>query len=89
MMACILPTTKNVIFALVDEKYKNIMKKSYEFCALISKLRLGDDGMSIETYIQMEMENISKLELSIDELMDVVLGINYTQDFDLNVAKHQ
>ena len=47
------------------------MQKLYEFGALISKLRLSDDGMSIEIYIWMEMEKISKLELSIDELMDV------------------
>jgi hypothetical protein len=34
---------------------------------------LGDDDMSIETYIQMEGEEIIVLELSIDELVDVAL----------------
>ena len=51
-MACILPATYNVDFALVDEREKNRMQEnSYELGALISKLRLGDDEMSIETYI--------------------------------------
>ena len=44
--------------------------------------------MSIETYIQMESEDITELELSIDELVDVALGINYAQGFDLNVDMH-
>jgi hypothetical protein len=39
---------------------------------------LGDDEMSIETYIHMEREEIIELELSTDELVDVALGINYT-----------
>ena len=56
-----------------------------EFDALISKLRLGDDEMSIETYIQMEGEEITELELRTNELVDVALGTNYAQDFDLNV----
>ena len=55
---------------------------------MISKLRLGDDEMSIETYIQMEREEIIELELNIDELVDVALGINYAQGFDLNVDMH-
>ena len=63
-------------------------KESYELSALISKLRLGDDEMSIKTYIQMEGKDITKLELSIDELVDVALGINYAQAFDLNVVLH-
>ena len=46
---------------------------------MISKLRLGDDEMSIETYIQMEGEEITKLELNTHELVDVILGINYAQ----------
>jgi hypothetical protein len=36
----------------------------------------------------MEGEEITELELSIDELVDVVLGINYAQGFDLNVDLH-
>jgi hypothetical protein len=36
----------------------------------------------------MEGEEINKLELSIDELVDVALGINYAQGFDLNVHMH-
>jgi hypothetical protein len=48
----ILPTTWNVDFALVDEREKNKMQEDpYELVALNSKLRLGDDEMSIETYI--------------------------------------
>jgi hypothetical protein len=49
---------------------------------------LGDDEMSIETYIQMEGEEIIELELNIDELVDVALGINRAQGFDLNVDMH-
>jgi hypothetical protein len=60
-------------------------KVSNEFDALISKLQLDNDEMSIETYIQMEGENIIELEMSIDELVDAVLGINQAQGFDLNV----
>ena len=41
--------------------------------------------MSIETYIQMEGDKITELELSTNELVDVALGINYAQGFDLNV----
>ena len=44
--------------------------------------------MSIETYIQMEREKITELELSIDEWVDVALGANYAQGFDLNVDMH-
>ena len=33
----------------------------------------------------MKGEEIYELELSFDELVDVVLGINCAQDFDLNV----
>jgi hypothetical protein len=44
--------------------------------------------MSIETYIQMEGEKITKLELSTDELVDVALGINYAQGFDPKVDVH-
>jgi hypothetical protein len=46
-------------------------------------LQLGDDEMSIETYIQIEGEEITELELNDDELMDVALGINHAQGFDL------
>jgi hypothetical protein len=63
-------------------------EQSHELGALISKLRLGDDEMSFETYIQMEGEEIIELELSIDELVDVALGINHAQGFDLNVDLH-
>ena len=36
----------------------------------------------------MEGEEIIELELSIDELVDAALGINYAQGFDLNVDLH-
>ena len=52
------------------------MQESNELGALISKLRLGDDEMSIETYIQMKGEDIIELGLSIDEWMHATLGIN-------------
>ena len=88
-MTHILYASWNVDFALVDEREKNRMQEeSHELGALISKLRLGDDEMSFETYIQMEEEEITELELSIDELVDVALGINYAQGFDLNVDLH-
>jgi hypothetical protein len=52
-------------------------------------LQLGDDEeMSIKTYMQMEGEEIIKLELSTDELVDVALRINYAQGFDFNVDLH-
>ena len=44
--------------------------------------------MSIETYIHMEGEENTKLELSTNELVDVALGINYAKCFDLNVDMH-
>jgi hypothetical protein len=51
-MTHMLQTTWNVEFALVDERVKNRMQKeSDELGALISKSRLGDDEMSIKTYI--------------------------------------
>ena len=71
---------------LVDEMEKNRMQE--ELGASISKLRLGDDEMSIETYIQMKREEITELELNTVELVDVALGINYAQGFDLNVHLH-
>jgi len=49
---------------------------------------LDDDEMPIKTYIQMEGEEIIEVELNIDELLDVTLGINYAQGFDLNVDLH-
>ena len=55
---------------------------------MISKLRLDDDELSIETYIWMDKEDITELELSIDELVDVALGINYAQGLHLNVDLH-
>jgi hypothetical protein len=65
-----------------------MQEESNELGGLISKLRLGDDEMSIQTYIQMEGEEIIELELNIDELLDFALGINYAQGFDLNVDMH-
>jgi hypothetical protein len=47
--------------------------------------------MSIETYIQIEGEVITELELSALELVDVALGNNYAQGaqgLDLNVDLH-
>ena len=77
-----MPTTWNVDFALVDERERNTMREEYdELGALISKLRLDDDEMSIETYIHMEGEEIIKLELSIDELVDAALGIRLCTRF--------
>jgi hypothetical protein len=58
-----------------------MQEESNEPNALISKLQLGDDEMSIETYIQMEGEEITKLELSTNELVDATLGFNYAQGF--------
>jgi hypothetical protein len=79
----------NVNFALVDERENNRMREeSHELGALISKLRLGDGDMAIETYIQMEGKEIIELELSIDELVDVALGTDHAQCFDLNVDLH-
>jgi hypothetical protein len=71
------------------KREKNRMREeSHELDALISKLRLGDDKMSIKTYIQMKGEEIIELELDIDELVDAALGINHVQGFDLNVDLH-
>jgi hypothetical protein len=50
-------------------------EESHELGALISKLRLGDDEMSFETYIHIEGEENTELELSIDELVDAAVGI--------------
>ena len=36
----------------------------------------------------MEREEIIELELSTNEMVDVALGINYAQGFDLNVDLH-
>ena len=65
-----------------------MQKEPYGLGILISKLQLGDDEMSIETYIHIEKEEITKLELSIDVLVDVALGINYSQCFNFNVDLH-
>jgi hypothetical protein len=44
----------NVDFALVDERENNRMREeSHELGILISKLRMGDDEISFETYIHM------------------------------------
>jgi hypothetical protein len=54
-----------VDFALVDEREKNRLQEELdELGALISKLQLGDDEMSIKTYIQIEGEEITELELN-------------------------
>jgi hypothetical protein len=83
------PIQWNVDFALVDERENNrVREESHELGILILKLRLGDDEISFETYIHMEGEENTKLELSIDELVDATLGINYAQGFDLNVDFH-
>ena len=55
-------------------------KQSYELGGLISKLQLGDDEMSIKTYIKMEGKEKTKLKLSTGELVDATLGPNSTQD---------
>jgi hypothetical protein len=65
-----------------------MQEESHELGALISKLRLGEDEMSIKTYIHMEGEEIIVLELSTNKLVDVALGINHAQGFDLNVDLH-
>jgi hypothetical protein len=65
-----------------------MQKESHELGILISRLQLGDDEISFETYIHMEGEEITKLKLSIDELVDAALGINYAEGFDLNVDFH-
>ena len=88
-MTHILPTTWNVEFSLVDERGNNrLQEESDELGALISKLRLGDVEIFTETYILIKKEEITELEMRIDELVDVALGINYTQGFDLNFDVH-
>jgi hypothetical protein len=83
------PLQWNVDFALVDERENNRMREeSHELGILISRLQLGDDEISFETYIHMEGEEITELELSIDELVDAALGTNYAQGFHLNVDFH-
>ena len=88
-MTRIFLATWNVDFALVDEREKNGMQnESDELGVVISKLQLGDDEMSIETYIHMEGEDIIELELSINELVGFALGINHAQGCDFNVDLH-
>jgi hypothetical protein len=78
-----------LILPLVDERDNNRMREeSHELGILISKLQMVDDEISFETYIHVEGEEIIELELSIDELVDAALGINYAQGFDLNVDFH-
>ena len=80
-----LPATWNVDFALVDEREKNrLQEESHELGAMISKLRLGDDEMSIETYIQIKGEEITELELRTNELVDVALNtiFNILREWD-------
>ena len=53
--AGVLPAMWNVGFAMVDEREKDRMHKELdELGALVSKLPLGGDEMSVETYIRME-----------------------------------
>jgi hypothetical protein len=54
--------TWNVDYALLDERKKNRMQEELnELGAMISKLRLGDDEMSNETYIHIAREYITTL----------------------------
>ena len=88
-VARILCAIWSVDFALVDERGKSRMQEKLdEVGALISKLRLGDDEMSIETYIQMKGEQKIELELRVKKLVDIALGIDYAQGFDLSVDLH-
>lgn len=55
---------------------ENKMQEKFdELGALISKLRLDDDGMSIQIYTHMEGKVNTELELSVHELVDLALGI--------------
>ena len=45
---------------LVDERENRMEEESDELGGLMSKLPLGDSEMSIETYIQMEREEITE-----------------------------
>jgi hypothetical protein len=88
-MTRVLPATWSIDFALVAEREKNTMQEeSYELDALSLKLWLGDNASVIETYIHTDMENITELDLSIDKLGTVHIGINYAQGCDLNVDMH-
>jgi hypothetical protein len=49
---------------------------------------LGDDEMSFETYIHMEGDEITQLELSIDELVDAALGSIDVDDVAPPTIKH-
>ena len=62
-----------------------MQKESNELGAMIWKLQVGDDEMSIETHIHMKGEGIPKVELSTGELVDVALGPYHAQGFDLNL----
>jgi hypothetical protein len=88
-MTHILFATWNVEFSLVDERGNNrLQEESDELGALISKLRLGDVEILTETYIQIKKEEIIELELNTSKLVDVALGVNYVQGFDLNIDLH-
>jgi hypothetical protein len=85
-MSHILPTTWNVDCALIDEREKNrTREESDELGALISKSDWVMMRCQLTLTFKMEREEITPLELSTDELVDVSLGINYVQGFDLNV----
>jgi hypothetical protein len=55
---------------------------------LISKLRMGDDVMSMETFIQIKWEEIIVPILSTNELENATLETNYTECFYLSVHLH-
>jgi hypothetical protein len=69
-------------------KGRKLQKERVTLALAVNSTRTIDEIMSINTYIEMEGEEIIELELSIDELVDVALGINYAQGFDLNVDLH-
>ena len=68
-------------------KGRKLQKERVTLALVVNSTRTIDE-MSINTYIEMEGEEIIELELTIDELVDAALGINYAQGFDLNVDLH-
>ena len=50
-----------------------MQKESNEVGAMMSKLRLGDDEMLIETHIHMKGEESTELEFSTSESLNVAL----------------
>jgi hypothetical protein len=79
-MVRILPATWNVDFALVDEREKNRMQGKIKWTRWCDfKVAIGCWWDVNREYIQIEGEEITKLELSTNELVDVALGISYAQ----------